>query len=643
VAEERGLAACSLTLLGGLGLRSADGRELALSTRKDRLLLAYLALNAGRPLGRDRLAGLLWGDRGETQARDSLRQSLAAIRQAFRQVDLDPVTSDRDSVGFNPTGVEVDIVAFERLAAEAATAAEAAVLYRGALLEGIDGVTPEFESWLGPERERLASIAVQLVEQISKSSERSEPASCLARQLLARDPLCEPVYRALMRLHVASGERAAALKLYAACRGALKRELDATPDLQTETLYRDVLTDRPTQSAASEQAKPVEDRPSIAILPFGNLSRDPELDHLCEGLAEDIITGLGRFRLLFVIDRYSSSMIAKQETDIAEIGKRLGVAHVVQGSLQRHGNRVRITVRLLDAATRAQVWGEAYDHPLSDLANIPDTITGALVSTLHGRVESALLEQGRRKPKIAAYDCVLRGIKHLRGYAPGDNELAVELFQQAMDLDPDYALARAYRGFADVVKHNYDEAPQEILERALKMASTAVQMDEYNARCHWLLGLVHAYSGNIKEEERHFLRALALNPNDANALATLGGVTAALGRHEEGIDRVREAMRLNPYHPEWYWVGLGNIFYTARRYEDALEAYKHRNSPGYWVMARIAACYGQMGAVAEAKAAAAEVVRLKPDFGVSRMFRAGWSASDTEHVRDGMRKAGLPE
>ena len=113
------------------------------------------------------------------------------------------------------------------------------------------------------------------------------------------------------------------------------------------------------------------------MLPFSNLSRDADLDHLCEGLAEDIITGLGRFRLLFVIDRYSSSMIAKQETDIAEIGKRLGVAHLVQGSLQRQGDRVRVTVRLLDAMTRAQVWGEAYDHPLSDLVNIPDKITSA--------------------------------------------------------------------------------------------------------------------------------------------------------------------------------------------------------------------------------------------------------------------------
>jgi TolB-like protein len=637
------LAACSLTLFGGFGLRSEDGHDLALSTRKDRLLLAFLALNASRPLARDRLAGLLWGDRGEIQARDSLRQSLAAIRQAFRQVALDPIASERDSVSFNPGEIEIDVSAFERLAANARTRPEAASLYRGALLDGIDGLTPEFDCWLGPERERLASIAVRLVEHIAEELPPSESATCLARQLLARDPLCEPVYRALMRLHVAGGDRAAALKLYGVCRDALKKELDATPDLQTEALYRDILTDRPVQSASIEQPARAADRPSIAVLPFSNLSRDPDLDHLCEGLAEDIITGLGRFRLLFVIDRYSSSAIAKQETDIAEIGRRLGVAHLVQGSLQRQGDRVRITVRLLDAATRAQLWGEAYDHPFVDLANIPDTITGALVSTLHGQVESALVEHGRHKPKLAAYDCLLRGIKHLRGYAPGDNERAIELFQQAIELDPNYALARAYRGFADIVAHDYDNTPPEIQKDALKMTSTAVAMDPHNGRCHWLLGLVHVYCGNSEEEERHNQRALALNPNDANALASSAAILASHGRFEEGVDRMREAMRLNPYHPDWYWVTLGNIFYFAHRYDDALEAYKHRTDPGYWVLARIAACYGQLGRMEQARASAAEVLRRKPGFAVSKEQRRFWSERDVEGFREGMRKAGLPE
>ena len=168
-------------------------------------------------------------------------------------------------------------------------------------------------------------------------------------------------------------------------------------------------------------------------------------------------------------------------------------------------------------------------------------------------------------------------------------------------------------------------------------------MDEHNGRCHWLLGFIHAYRGEFEDEERHNQRALVLNPNDANALTTAGAILASFGRYDEGIDRVREAMRLNPYHPEWYWVVLGNVFFRGNRYEDALEAYKHRTDPGYWVMSRIAACYGQLGRATEARAAAAEVLRLKPGFRIGTVLRLGWSERDMENVREGMRKAGLPE
>ncbi|WP_162917333.1 tetratricopeptide repeat protein [Dongia deserti] len=636
------MAACSLTLLGGFGLRSADGRELALSTRKDRLLLAYLALNAGRSLARDRLAGLLWGDRGETQARDSLRQSIAAIRHTCRQVTLDPIASERDSVNFSCDGIEIDAVAFERLAAEPATWPDAATLYRGALLEGIDGITPEYEAWLAPERERLAALAVRLVENIATTAQPSETALCLSRQLLARDPVCEPLHRTLMRLHVAAGDRATALKLYAVCRDTLKRELDTVPDLQTEMLYRNILTDRPAQQAPMVDSARATERPSIAVLPFSNLSRDPDLDHLCEGLAEDIITGLGRFRLLFVIDRYSSSMIVKQETDIAEIGRRLGVAHLVQGSLQRQGDRVRITVRLLDAATRAQVWGESYDHPFADLTTIPDTITRALTSTLHGRVESALLAQVRRKPKMAAYECLLRGLKHLRGYGPGDNQRAVELFQQAVDLDPDYARARAYRAFADVVLYGYSDAPDEILDRSHAMATTALELDETDGRCQFLVGLIQRYRGDMDSAERHYQRALELNPNDADVIVGYGRLLAFRGQLEQGLDRVMQGMRLNPYHPEWYWLNLASVLYEAGRYADAAAALSRITKPGYWVLCRLAGCYAELGRMEEARETAANALRLRPNFRVGTLRLRECPPAIADRIRGGLRKAGLP-
>src|SRR5215470_9776642 len=234
------LVACRLTLLGGFILAMDDGRQLSLPTRKDRLLLAYLALSPGRSKARERLAGLLWSDRAEAQARDSLKQSLAGMRQVFRQAGLDPMRTDRDSVALEPDRIETDALEFAALATASTRPDRAAALYRGELLEGMDGATAEFEGWLRTERERLNDLAVHVLEQLACCAAPngvSGDATRLGRQLLARDPLREPVYRALMRLCVLKGDRAEALKIYAACCDALKRDLGVAPDFKTEELY----------------------------------------------------------------------------------------------------------------------------------------------------------------------------------------------------------------------------------------------------------------------------------------------------------------------------------------------------------------------------------------------------------------------
>jgi TolB-like protein/Flp pilus assembly protein TadD len=632
-------------LLGGFALVSGNGGALTLPTRKDKLLLAYLALSDGKPQPRDRLAGLLWGDRAETQARDSLKQALAEIRQAFRQAGLDPVRADRDSVTLQLDGIEVDAVEFSRLAMDAGACDRTVTLYRGDLLDGIDGVTAEFEEWLRPERERLCDLVVRVLERLVLASVPNGVANetfRLGRHLLARDRLREPVYRALMRLHACKGERTEALKQYATLREVLKQELGVAPDAKTEELYRDILTDRLSPSSVTPAVEYSPDRPPIAVLPFNNLSGDASLNHLCDGFTEDIITGLGRFRLLFVVDRHSSSAVAQQTSDIAEIGRRLGVAYLVQGSLQHLGERLRITVRLIDASNRAQLWGEAYDSALSDVLVVPDKVTGAIVSTLHGRVESTLIEQSRRRPALAAYECVMRGVKHLRGYGPDDNRRAAELFQQALDLDPLYPLAHAYRAFTEVALHGYADAPPDVLRNAISMAAHAVELDNEDGRCHWLLGLIYVYC-DLDRAAYHHGRAIALNPNDANAIASLGLLLAFLGRAEEGIDRIREAMRLNPYHPDWYWSDLSAALYATRRYLEAVEVLRRIARPGYWQWCRLAACYAQLGRMDEAGAAAAEVRLLRPHFSAANLRIPYRNPADAEHVIDGLRKAGLAE
>ena len=644
------MAAYQITVLGGFDLRSSDGDEILLPTRKDRLLLAYLALYAGQKQSRDRLAGLFWADRGEAQARGSLRQSLAALREAFRSSGgADPLTADRETVTVNPDAISIDALEFARLAAEPDTAGRAACMYRGELLAGLDAPTPEFEQWLKPERQKFEDLAAGLVERVAASGPKEPTARDaieLGRRLLARDRLREPVYRALMRMLADQGDRAQALKLLASCRDALKEDLGIEPDLETGQLYRDILTDTHGPPIAPDRAEEPEvhgERPSLAVMPFANIAGDTALNPLCEGLTEDVITGLGRFKLLFVIDRNSSAAVSQLTSDTSEFARRLGVSFLVQGSLQRLGDRTRITVRLVNPSSRTQMWANTFDCDVADVLGVPDKVTMAIVAMLHSRVETSLLDRSRRKPELAAYECVLRGIKHLRGYGPADNEQAVKLFQQAIELDPDYALARAYRAFADVVVHDYDGAPGDILDRAQAEVQNAVAMDPDEPRSHWLLGMIASFRGDLAAEMQHYRRGLALNPNDANIIAGYGTSLAALGQPEEGIDNIREAMRLNPYHPEWYWIVLGDAFYVAHRYEDAIEALRQKASPRIWVLARLAACYGQLGRLVEAKEIVAQVMRQKPDFSVLRQRGSAWSPEDTAHFRKGMRKAGLPE
>jgi DNA-binding SARP family transcriptional activator/TolB-like protein len=637
-------------MLGSFSLISGDGSNIALPTRKDRLLLCYLGLNPGQAHSREKLYGLLWADRGEVQARGSLRQSLTAIRDAFHAAGLDPLKSDRDSVTMVETGMAIDAKDFARLAADPASLDQAMSLYRGELLAEIEPPTPEFEHWFKPERQRLEDLAAKVVEQVAASNFPEATANRaleLGRQLIGRDRLREPVYRALMRMLARRRDRAEAMKIYANCRDALMEELGVTPELETEQLYRDILTDRQAAPVAHApilgMGGETAERPSLAVVPFSNISADPTLNPLCEGLAEDIITGLGRFRLLFVIDRNSSLAVAQLTTDTAEIGKRLGVSLVVQGSLQRIGDRIHITVRLVNAAARTQLWAGTFDCAADDVPGIPEKISKAIITTLQSRIESSLLEQSRHKPALAAYECVLRGIKHLRGYGADDNRCAAELFQRAVDLDPDYALARAYRAFADLVINRYYSTPKDILENCKVRIQEAVDMEPDDARCHWLLGIVFHYLGDLVAEEQQYIQALVLNPYDANVLATYGATLASLGRIENGISHFREAMRLNPYHPDWYWTTLGRVLYSAERYDDAIEAYKRKASPQTWVLSRIAASYAQLGRMDEARKLVAEILRAEPEFSILKHSNANWGGGDVEHFREGMRKAGLPE
>ena len=360
------------------------------------------------------------------------------------------------------------------------------------------------------------------------------------------------------------------------------------------------------------------DKPSIAVLPFTNMSGDPEQQYFSDGITEDIITELSRSRSLFVIARNSSFQYRDKAVDVRRVARELGVRYVVEGSVRKMGSRIRITAQLIDAVPGNHLWSERFDRGIEELFDVQDELTQTIVATVAGRLEDAEIRMAstKRTDSLPAYDCLLRGIQHLRGYGPDDNRRARELFEQSVALDPKYALAHAYLALALLVENNYGGASDAIKQRALDIATTAVHLDPRDSRCHTFLGQVHRFRDEYDQAVFHLERAVVLNPNDAAGIVHLGGVLGVSGRAEEGIELVHRAIRLDPY-VHFAWGTLALCLYFARRYEESLAASRklsHQKSP--WQMAREAACLAQLGRLDEARAKAAEVLRRKPDFSV---------------------------
>jgi TolB-like protein/tetratricopeptide (TPR) repeat protein len=386
-------------------------------------------------------------------------------------------------------------------------------------------------------------------------------------------------------------------------------------------------------------------KPSIAVLPFTNMSGDPEQRYFADGITEDIITELSRARGLFVIARNSSFSYRDKAVDVRRIAHELGVRYVVEGSVRRMADRIRITAQLIDAVSGNHLWSERFDRNIDDLFAIQDEVTQTIVTTMTGRLEDAEIWNASRKQtdSLSAYDCVLRGVEQLRAYGPDVNRRARELFEQAIALDPRYALAHAYLALALVIENGYGNASDVIKQRALEAAAAAVRLDPRESRCHIFLGQVHRFRLEYDLAISHLERGLALNPNDATGMIHLATVLAVCGRAEEGVEILHRAIKLDPYL-HFYWGTLATCLYALRRYEEAFAAHRKLGSDkSPWQLAKEAACLAQLGRTDEANALAAEVLRRKPGFSVRAEMPHYKHPADAENLRQGLLRAGLPE
>jgi adenylate cyclase len=412
-------------------------------------------------------------------------------------------------------------------------------------------------------------------------------------------------------------------------------------------VFRVRLDEAPRPGRPAPSRPVVSDKPSIAVLPFVNMSGDPEQEFFADGLTEDIITALSRFRDLFVISRNSAFVHKGQAVKVQEVAAEFGVQYVVEGSVRKAGGRVRITVQLIDAETDRHVWAERYDRELEDIFAIQDEVTAAIVATLPGRVEAATHDRVTRKPteNMAAYECLLAGkVLHHRSTRE-DNAEAQRVLERAIALDPKYAHAHAWRAcvLGQAWVYGWCEDRDAVFVHVGEELRLAQSLDDNDSDVHRIFAAWNLTQHSFERAMYHQERALALNPNNDLIVVQQGELLTWLGRPEEGIEWIRNAMRLNPYHPERYWSHLGRAYFVARRYGEAIEAFSRITSPDHTHHAFMAAAAAEIGDQAAARTHVREVTKRQPDFSIEAYLATLHykREADRAHHRDALLKAGL--
>ena len=670
------MASLQLVLFGGFHA-SAAGQQIDVPGRKERALLGFLAIPAGQSRSRDKLAGLLWSDRGDSQARESLKQAVFKLRRSLDCVQPSPLLVDREFVTLDGGAVVVDVAEFEQLmgAGTPEAVARATALYRGDLLDGLDVRDSGFDDWLLMERQRLRALArdglARLLD-LQMASGAFDQAAAVARRLLGLDPLREVAHRALMQIYAEQGQTALALKQYQLCSDALQAEIGIKPEAATERLYRSIqerrtaarrtLDHAPAKTVAAEissqldapplhvkaEGSPTAVRPSIAVLPFTNLSGDPEQRYFSDGVTEDIITELSRFHSLSVIAHNAASRYHGQDVDVRRVARELGVQFIVEGSVRKIGKQIRITAQLIEAETGKHVWAERFDRDEQDIFLIQDEVIGTIAGTLVGRLQAAGAEHARRKPpaSLAAYECLLRGNALPFGDPEADAE-ARRLFERAIALDPTYARAHSLLAMAEYRLWRLNPAgSDDALERAFAAAKKAAALDENDGICHDALGWFYLLLRAFDLAEHHYRKGYGLIPNSPTNVANMGILHNYLGRPDEAMVWFEKAKRVDRFFDRaWYWHARGVTDFIARRYDKAIAHFAHGPVVPQWARAYVAACHAHTDRIDRAREVAAEILAARPGFSVAQHLKIEpyKRQADIDHLAAGLRKAGLPE
>jgi DNA-binding SARP family transcriptional activator/TolB-like protein len=675
-----------LRLIGQMEAWTVRSESVLPAGRKTRALLACIAMAAPRPVLRGRLAEQLWSRRPEEQARASLRQEIHRLLEALSPAETDILIITRDHLTLRPGAVWIDVE--EVMRATTAQPASLALL-DGDLLEDLDGIDPNFDAWLNTERERLRDRARGIAEAMLKDNLEPDAAIAAAQRLLTIDRSHEGAWRSLMKAHAARGERGLAVQAYDRCRAVLADMLDAAPSVETQKLLNEIrgpshsrLPLRPPQTAdstapppastvAPEPPPPAADtlpgprkrEPSavrggahVGVMPFRLIGMPDEDAHLAPGLADEITNALSRFRWMFIVSSNSLGRFAAEHRDEAAIRREFGLDFLLDGSVQRAGNKIRISLRLLDLRANNQiVWARRFDREANDLLSLQDEVAAEVVAQIDPEI--LLIEAKRstsRGPVDAtAYDLMLRAIPLMGQMEHAGYMQAGKYLADAIALEPDYAAAHAWYAYWHVflVGQDWADLPKAMMERAGALAERAIMLDPFDARGLAISGHVRAFlHRRLREAMVLHDRALTLNPNLAMAWALSSGTYAYAGDLEEAERRNKRYKQLSPLDPHAFVFDtiLILIHLMKRDYEKAVElgrSVSQFNSSFSATCKPYLAALGHLRRDQEAATIRRRLLALEPDFTVERFLETTplERESDKMHYAEGLRLAGIRE
>lgn len=572
-----------LELFGSARIEGPDGPVTGRAVQRRRLgLLALLAVAGERGHTRDKLIGYLWPDADPERARRLLSDSVYRINSAVGGEALFPIG---DELRLRPERLPSDAWEF----ADAIDRREwqrAAELYVAPFLDGFFLTrADELERWVEAQRERFAREHARALETLAESSEHGAESGNTGdsvrwwRILAAQDPYSSRIALRLMRALDRAGDRAAALQHARMHATLLEQEMDLAPDAELLAFVAELRTqaDRSGAPVAStdvlngSDAVPPGPRP-VAVLPFANLSADPENEYFADGITEDLITQLSRIRALRVISRTSAMRFKGREHSLRQIGAALGAATLVEGSVRRVGDRVRIVAQLIDAGTDQCLWAETYDRQLTDVFAIQTEVTFQIAAALHARLSPDEKSRILKEPtsNLQAYQLYLKGRHCFVRYTGEGMRQGIAYFERAVELDPNYAvgyasIAMAYAELGEIGGMEPDRA----YGRARGAAATALALDGGLAEAHCVLGqLKVACDFDWTGAEREFKRALELSPSSADTYVLYGRACSALERYDEAVAMERRAQELDPMACR---TDFATSLLRAGRYEEALE------------------------------------------------------------------------